>query len=148
LLAHERIADAVAALREAASECPTDPAVHAFLAAALFAAGLPDQAQDAIDQALGLDPGGFWPNLKAGELRLRLGDPNEAERLFLVALRRVDPGTREAGAAADALVRARRAKAQSIAHRALLPSRLHDLLRRRTSPSFPATLESTGERLP
>ena len=141
-LSHERIAESVEALREATTEDPTDPAAQAFLAAALFAAGDAHAAEVAIDRALALDPGGFWPHLKAGELRFRLGDAEAAESHFLVALRAVEPGTRESMVAADALVRARKATSRSIAHRAILPARLHRLLGRRPSPVGVATGEA------
>ena len=97
--------------------------------------GVRTTADSAIDQALILDPGGFWPHLKAGELRFRLGDTAAAENHFLTALRSVEPGTRESEVAAQALVRARQAKAKSIAHGAVLPARLHRFLRRSAPPT-------------
>jgi tetratricopeptide (TPR) repeat protein len=133
-LTHERIGDAIEALGDAIRLDPADPAAHAFMAAALFAAGRADEAGSAIERALDLDPDGFWPHLKAGELRFRLGDTAAAESHFLIALRSVEPGTRESRAAADALARARQAMATSIAHRAILPARLHRLLGRPVPP--------------
>jgi Tetratricopeptide repeat. len=143
-LTHERVEPAIEALREAVDVDPADPAAHAFLAAALFAAGRADEAETAIDRALTLDPEGFWPHLKAGELRFRLGDTDAAETHFLVALRSVEPGTRESEVAAEALVRARRARVKSIAHRAVLPARLHRLLGRSVPSSGIAQGEAHG----
>jgi len=134
-LTHERVEEAIDAFHDAIRLDPSDPTAHAFLAAALFAAGRADEAGSAIERALSLDPDGFWPRLKAGELRFRLGDTSAAEGHFLVALRSVEPGTHESEAAAEALVRARQAMARSIAHRAVLPTRLHRLLRRPAPPA-------------
>jgi tetratricopeptide (TPR) repeat protein len=120
-LAHERIDLAVEQLGLASAAAPDDPTVHAFLASALFAAARPDESATAIARALELAPSGYWPNLKAGELRLRLGDAGSAVDLFLVALRAVEPGTADATAAQAALVRARQEAARAIAHRAVLP---------------------------
>jgi tetratricopeptide (TPR) repeat protein len=120
-LAHERIDLAIEQLSLAVAGSPDDPAIHAFLASAMFAAARPDDATDAIARALELGPDDYWPNQKAGELRLRLGDPVAAADHFLVALRSAEPGTPDATAAQLALVRARREAAGAISHRAILP---------------------------
>jgi tetratricopeptide (TPR) repeat protein len=120
-LAHEHVELAVERLGLAADGAPDDATVHAFLATALFAAARPDAAEAAIDRALALAPAAYWPNLKAGELRLRLGDASAAADHFLAALRAVEPGSADATAAQLALVRARREVAQAISHRAVLP---------------------------
>jgi tetratricopeptide (TPR) repeat protein len=120
-LAHERVDLAVERLGIAAAGAPEDATVHAFLATALFAAARPDDSSAAIDRALELAPDAYWPNLKAGELRLRLGDAGAATEHFLAALRAVEPGTADATAAQAALVRARREAARAISHRAVLP---------------------------
>lgn len=120
-LAQERIDLAVEQLSLAADGAPDDATVHAFLATALFAAACPDAASAAVDRALELAPAAYWPNLKAGELRLRLGDAAAAADHFLVALRAVEPGSADATAAQLALVRARREVARAISHRAVLP---------------------------
>jgi tetratricopeptide (TPR) repeat protein len=133
-LSHERIAEAIDSLEAAVQAHPADAAAHAFLAAALFADGKADAAESAVARALQLAPSGFWPNLKAGELRLRLGDAAAAEDHFLVALRSVEPGTAEAKAAGESLVRARRSRAKAVEHRAVLPARLHRLFAR-SAPS-------------
>jgi tetratricopeptide (TPR) repeat protein len=133
-LSHERIEEAIEALEAAVETHPTDAAAHAFLAAALFADARADGAETAIVRALQLSPAGFWPNLKAGELRLRLGDAAAAEDHFLVALRSVEPGTAEAKAAGESLVRARRLRAKAVEHRAVLPGRLSRLFAR-SAPS-------------
>jgi tetratricopeptide (TPR) repeat protein len=145
-LSHERVDEAIAALEAAVATHPTEAAAHAFLAAALFADARADAAGAAIARALQLGPSDFWPNLKAGELRLRLGDAAEAEERFLVALRSVEPGTAESKAAGESLVRARKARAKSVEHRAVLPARLRRLLARSASPSSvsPAEARSGG----
>ena len=120
-LAHERVDLAVEQLSLAAEGAPDDPTVHAFLASALFAAARPDASSTAIDRALELAPTAYWPNLKAGEIRFRLGDAAAAADHFLVALRSVEPGSADATAAQQALVRARREAARAISHRAVLP---------------------------
>ena len=134
-LSHERIDEAIDALEQAVAAHPTDAAAHAFLAAALFADARSDAAEAAITGALHLDSAGFWPNLKAGELRLRLGDAASAEDHFLVALRSVEPGTAEAKAAGESLVRARRSRAKAVEHRAVLPARLHRIFARSEASS-------------
>jgi tetratricopeptide (TPR) repeat protein len=143
-LSHERVDEAIAALEAAVATCPADADAHAFLAAALFADARADAAGAAIARALQLGPSDFWPNLKAGELRFRLGDAAEAEEHFLVALRSVEPGTAEAKAAGELLVRARTSMAKSVEHRAVLPARLHRLLARSASPSSASTAEASA----
>jgi tetratricopeptide (TPR) repeat protein len=120
-LAHERIDVAVEQLSLAAAGATDDATIQAFFASALFAAARPDESAAAIARALELGPSGYWPNLKAGELRLRLGDSVAAADHFLVSLRAAEPGTADATAAQLALVRARRDAAGSISHRAVLP---------------------------
>ncbi len=120
-LAHERVELALEQLSRAAEGAPDDATIHAFLATALFAAARPDDSAAAIDRALELAPSAYWPNLKAGELRQRLGDATSAAEHFLVALRAVEPGSADATAAQLALVRARRETARAISHRAVLP---------------------------
>jgi len=83
-LAQERIDLAVERLSLATAEAPDDAMVHAFLASALFAAARPDASARAIDRSIELGPEEYWPNLKAGELRLRLGDATTAVEHFLV----------------------------------------------------------------
>lgn len=134
-LAHEHVDLAVERLGMAAEGAPDDATVHAFLATALFAAARPDEASTAIDRALALAPVAYWPNLKAGELRLRLGDATAAADHFLAALRAAEPGSADATAAQAALVRARRHVARAISHRAVLP-RFRSLAGRR-SPAAP-----------
>jgi tetratricopeptide (TPR) repeat protein len=134
-LSHERVEEAIGALDAAVTAHPTDAVAHAFLAAALFADARSDAAEAAIGRALHLQPSAFWPNLKAGELRFRLGDMAAAEDHFLVALRSVEPGTSEAKAAGESLVRARRSRAKSVEHRAVLPARLYRLFTRSKASS-------------
>jgi tetratricopeptide (TPR) repeat protein len=135
-LSHERLDVAVEQLGIAVNNAPSDPSVQAFYASALFAAARPDEAADAIARALDLAPIAYWPNMKAGELRMRLGDPAAAVDHFLVALRATEPGDPDATAAQLALVRARREMAGSISHRAVLPRvRWPAVLRRRAAAS-------------
>lgn len=134
-LAHERVDLAVEQLGLAAQQAPADATVQAFYATALFAAARADESADAIALALQLAPLAYWSNLKAGELRLRLGDPAAAADHFLAALRAVEPGTADATAAQLALVRARRDVASGVSHRAVLP-RVSWLAGRRR-PVFP-----------
>jgi tetratricopeptide (TPR) repeat protein len=122
LLTHERVGPAIEAFERAVADDPDDATAYAFLAAARFAGSEPDAAEVAIARSLELDPEGYWPNLKAGELRLRLGADDDAKAHFLRALRAVEPGTRESEAAARALARTRTSVARSISHRAVLPS--------------------------
>jgi tetratricopeptide (TPR) repeat protein len=129
-LTHERVAEGLDAFERAVVLAPDDADAHAFLAVSLFAVARPDDAGLAIDRALTLAPDGFWPNLKAGELRDRLGDLDSAEVRFLRALRAVEPGTRESAAAAAALARVRTQRAKSIRHGAVLPSWRPRFLRR------------------
>jgi len=120
-LAREEIEPAILAFEAAVAERPNDADRLAFLAAALFAGRRGVQAEAVLDRALAVAPGGFWPNLKAGEIRLRLGDPVAAETLLLVALRAAPHGSREATEAAALLARSRTARARSISHHAVLP---------------------------
>jgi tetratricopeptide (TPR) repeat protein len=146
-LSHERVDEAIDCLDAAVAAHPTDAAAHAFLAAALFADARSDAAEAAIGRALDLQPSAFWPNLKAGELRFRLGDMASAEDHFLVALRSVEPGTPEAKAAGESLARARRSRAKSVEHRAVLPARLHRLFARpkeTSSTVAPAEARASG----
>ena len=140
-LVHEHVDLAVERLSVARDCAPEDPTISAFLASALFAAALPDASADAIARALELGPADYWPNLKAAELRLRLGDPTAAVDHFLAALRAAEPGTTDATAAQLGLVRARREVARSISHRAVMP-RVSWLVGRRR----PATARATRER--
>jgi cytochrome c-type biogenesis protein CcmH/NrfG len=120
-LAREEVEPAIAAFEAALVERPDDPDCLAFLAVALFAGRRAVDAEIALDRALVLAPGGYWPNLKAGEIRLRLGAPVAAEAHLLVALRAAPHGSREATEAATLLARARTARGRSISHHAILP---------------------------
>jgi len=140
-LVHERIDVAVERLTVAGDGAPQDATIQAFLASALFAAALPDASAAAIGRALELGPADYWPNLKAAELRLRLGDPTAAVDHFLAALRAAEPGTPDATAAQVGLVRARREVARAISHRAVIPRFSRFVGRRR-----PTTAVGDGER--
>lgn len=141
-LAHERVDVALEQLDIAVTETPNDANLLAFYASALFAAARPHESADAIARALQLGPVAYWPNMKAGELRMRLGDPAAAVDHFLVALRATEPGDPDATAAQLALVRARREIAGSISHRAVLPRFTWPSVRRRSA----AATDGVGER--
>jgi len=101
---------------------PGDAEAWAYLSGVLVADADADGATEASDRALELDPGGFTPRLKAGELALRLGDLEAAESWFVAALRAVDPGTPAALTAKRALVITRTKRRGAIAHGASLPT--------------------------
>jgi hypothetical protein len=82
-------------------------------------------ARSASSRALELAPGAFLPNMKAGELAMRLGDLETAEGHLLAAVRATDPASADAAAAARALLIARRGTRSGISHRASLPGRLN-----------------------
>ncbi len=100
---------------------PGNADAWAYLSGVRLAVADADGATAASERALTLDPDGFTPRLKAGELALRLGNLEAAERWFVAALRAVDPGTPAALAAKRALVITRTKRRSSIAHGALLP---------------------------
>lgn len=132
-LAREELAEGRAQLLELVAADPGDAAAWAYLSGAHLAFADVSDAQAASARSIELDPDGFVPRIKAGELELRLGDLDAAEASFLAALRAVEPGTPEAAAARRALVIVRTRLRGSIAHGATLP-RLRaplDWLRRR-----------------
>ncbi len=100
---------------------PADADAWAYLSGVRMAAADADGAAEASERALALDPAGFAPRMKAGELALRLGNLVDAERWFVAALRAVDPGTPPALAAKQALVITRTRRRSSIGHGASLP---------------------------
>ncbi len=120
-LAHEEVDLGRERLEAIVTANPADADAWAYLSGALLAAADADGAAEASERALALDPGGFAPRMKAGELALRLGNLEGAERWFVAALRAVDPGTREALAVKRALVITRTKRRSSIGHGALLP---------------------------
>lgn len=121
-LAREEVGAALEHLQAAVAQAPDLPEAHAYLSSALIARGEVAGAQGAVETALRLAPDGFAPNLKAGELSLRLGDPDRAATHFLVALRAAEPGTRDAAAAKVLLAESRRRVRDSIPHHAVLPA--------------------------
>jgi tetratricopeptide (TPR) repeat protein len=120
-LAREEWADGRDGLCAVVAQRPDDARGWAFLSGAHLALAEVHEAQAASARALELDPDGFLPRLKAGELAFRLGDLRAAEAQFLVALRAVEPGTREAAAARRALAIVRTRLRSSITHGASLP---------------------------
>jgi len=145
-LAREEAEPARRHLEQAAALLPESAEVHAYLGCALLSAGAPAEAIGATETALQLAPDGFGPNLKGGELALRLGDPDLAERRFLAALRAAVPSSPDAAAARTLLSEARRRRAHSIRREAFLPS-----VRSRVGLHLPrwraAGRDATGSRL-
>ena len=133
-----------------ADELLTNPAWAdgwALLSGVHLALAEVDAAQSASTRALELAPDRFLPNMKAGELAMRLGDIEAAEVHLLAAVRATDPDTADAVAASRALLIARRGTRSGISHRASLPrglglSRLASVLAvraRRVRPAREAT---------
>jgi tetratricopeptide (TPR) repeat protein len=100
---------------------PGNADAWAYLSGVRLAAADADGATEASERALALDPEGFAPRMKAGELALRLGNLEGAEQWFVAALRAVDPGTPAALAAKKALVVTRTRRRSAIGHGASLP---------------------------
>jgi tetratricopeptide (TPR) repeat protein len=120
-LRREEFDQAVERLQAAEVLDPVDANVPAYLSGAYLATGRPDEASAAIDRALSLDPDGFAPRLKSGELALRLGNLTHAEREFLGALRVAMPGTPEMTVARRWLAITREQLRRSVNRRALFP---------------------------
>jgi len=121
MLAREEYEQGRGALRRLVGRSPDDAVAWAYLSGAELAMADVDAARAALQHALALDPDGFAPRLKAGELALRLGDLQTAETQFVAALRAVEPGTAQAEAARRALVMVRTRLRGAIAHGATLP---------------------------
>jgi tetratricopeptide (TPR) repeat protein len=120
-LRREEFELAVERLEAAEALGPAEANVPAYLSSAYLASGRPLEARAAVDRALALDPDGFAPRLKAGELALRLGDMTRAEREFLAALRVALAGTPEMTVARRWLAITRERLRRSVTRRALLP---------------------------
>jgi tetratricopeptide (TPR) repeat protein len=120
-LAREEFTEGRDALLGLVASEPEHADAWAYLSGAHLALGEAEPAQAASARALELDPDGFAPLLKAGELALRLGDLQGAETRFLAALRSVEPSSPEAAAARRSLVIVRNSLRKSIAHGAVLP---------------------------
>jgi cytochrome c-type biogenesis protein CcmH/NrfG len=120
-LRHEEFETGTVLLRQAVAAHPDDADAWAYLTGALLALGQADEARDASERALQLDPDGFAPRLKAAELALRLGDVAGAERLALGAVRVAVPGSTAERAARSLLIEARQQLRRGIDRRAELP---------------------------
>jgi tetratricopeptide (TPR) repeat protein len=120
-LAHEELELGRARLEAIVDADPDDADAWAYLSGVLLAAAEAERATAASERALALDPDGFAPRMKAGELALRLGHLEEAESWFVAALRAVNPGTPAALAAKRALVVTRSRRRTAISHGARLP---------------------------
>lgn len=121
-LRHEEYEQAIAFLETAAAADPQDARPPTYLSGAYLAVARPAEAEAAVVRALALDPDGFGPHLKAGELAMRFGDIQHAESEFLVALRAAPGGSPELDVARRWLAIARDRLRQSISRKALLPS--------------------------
>jgi tetratricopeptide (TPR) repeat protein len=128
-LRHEQYDRAVELLEAAATADPRDPRPPTYISGAYLAVGRPAEAEEAVERALELDPDGFGPHLKAGELAMRFGDINRAEREFLAALRAAKGGSPELDVARRWLVIARDRLRRSISLRASLPNLRGPLVR-------------------
>jgi predicted Zn-dependent protease len=93
----------------------------AYLSSVQFGLGEVKTAIATSTTALDLGPSRFAPNQKAGEMAIRLGDPELAAARFLAALRASEPGTPEAKASEKCLREARRRTAKGIRHEARAP---------------------------
>ena len=120
-LAREQVAEAEPGLRTLAAELPGDADVWAFLATAWYAQGRVEEALEGLDRAMALGPDRFVPNLKAGEMSLRLGDLDAAADRFGQALRAAEHGSADAAAARNLLGETRRQASRSIVRRAAFP---------------------------
>ena len=121
-LAREQLDVAEPLLRSVVADAPDDPDPLAYLATAWIVMGKVDAAQEAMHLALTLGPDRFAPNLKGGELDLRLGDLDAATRHFRRALEVAPHGSSDAAAARTLLAEARRRARKSITRQAVLPS--------------------------
>ncbi len=130
-LAHEEFAQGRAGLLRIVGEAPEWADAWALLGGAHLAMADVPASTAASERAMALAPDRFLPQMKAGELALRLGHVARAEDLFLAALRSTEPDTSDAVAAKRALAIARAANRAGIAHRASLPGtdRFRRLLR-------------------
>jgi tetratricopeptide (TPR) repeat protein len=108
-------------LEAAVAAAPEWAAAHAYLSGAYMAVGRADEAMDSVDRALALEPDGFAPRMKAGELTLRLGDLVTAQSHFLAAVRAAVPASADEFAAHAALVITRRGIRKGISHASSLP---------------------------
>jgi hypothetical protein len=133
-LAHEEFAHGRDLLVEIVAEQPTWADAWALLSGAHLALAEVEPATAASERALALAPDDFLPRMKAGELALRLGHLDVAERQFLAAVRATEPDTADAAAARAALAVARRATRAGIVHRATLP-RVGAFLSRAVAPA-------------
>jgi tetratricopeptide (TPR) repeat protein len=120
-LRREEFSRAVERLEVAEALGTEEANIPAYLSSAYLAAGRPAEAGAAVDRALALDPDGFAPQLKAGELAFRLGNLSSAEREFLGALRVTLPGSSEMTVARRWLAITRQRRLRSVDRRALLP---------------------------
>jgi tetratricopeptide (TPR) repeat protein len=145
-LRREEYARAAVLLEAAEAADPRDPRPATYLSGTYLALARPGEAEAAVDRALTLDPHGFGPRLKAGELAMRFGDIERAETQFLAALRAAATGSPDFEVARRWLAIARERLRRSISRRAVLP-RLSGPLRRWTrafSKSAPAGRPATA----
>ena len=120
-LAREQVDEAEPLLRIVVAGAPDNADALAYLATAWVVQGRVEAAREAMGQALGLGPDRFAPNLKGGELDLRLGDLDAAEVHFKRAMQVAVHGSREAAAARTLLGETRRRASRSIVRKASFP---------------------------
>ena len=120
-LAREEVDDAEVILDALAAELPGDADVQAFLATAMWSQGRIEESIETMSLALVLGPERFAPNIKAGELDLRLGDLDAALRHFKQALKTAEHGSRDAAAARTLLGETRQRAGRSIGRQASFP---------------------------
>lgn len=143
-LAREEIEDAERILTALAQELPDDADVQAFLAATWFAQGRIDEALENMSLALTLGPERFAPNIKAGELDLRLGDLDAAQLHFKQALKVAVHGSRDAAAARTLLGETRQRAGRSIARQASFPRWHRPAFMHRPAPGLSTTPVEDG----
>jgi tetratricopeptide (TPR) repeat protein len=120
-LAREQVDEAEPLLREIVAAAPEDADALAYLATAWVVQGRVEAAREAMALALTLGPDRFAPNLKGGELDLRLGDLDAAAIHFKQAMQVAVHGSRDAAAARTLLGETRRRASRSIARKASFP---------------------------
>jgi tetratricopeptide (TPR) repeat protein len=87
-LEFERIDEAVGLLRQAAELAPESAEAALGLGIALMRSMEMQEALSVLEKAVQLDPDGFFPHFRLGELYLRLGLPMQAREELRIAMDR------------------------------------------------------------